>query len=281
MLSRFKIIAALGVFCLAYFVSSQAFDLKKNFLRISQPVSTPAPMAQKQLPREQIKRFVTAIAVIKHYYIKKVSDKKLFNNAISGMVSSLDPHSSYLTEEDLKDLKTAVSGEFVGIGVELTTQEGALRVISPLEGTPADRAGIKANDLIIKINGKLVQNMNLREAVSQIKGKRGTSVVLTILRKGEKKPLALKITRGTIKLVTVKKKILENGYGYVRITFFQGPVASMLHKAIRTLKAKSKNKMKGMILDLRNNPGGLLDVSAQVADTFLNAKGIKKYNDLI
>lgn len=236
---------------------------------------------KKALPQKQIKRFVTAIAVIKHYYIRKISNKKLFANAIRGMVSQLDPHSSFLDEKDLKDLQTTVSGKFVGIGVELTTEGGALKVISPLEDTPAYRAGIKANDLIIKVNGKLVQNMTLREAVRHIKGKRGTKVRLTIIRKGEEKPIELTITRAVIKLVTVKKKMLDKGYGYIRITFFQGPVDVTLRKDIRALKAQANGQLKGFILDLRNNPGGLLDVSAKVADTFLDSRQIKKYNDLI
>lgn len=236
---------------------------------------------RNDLPRNQIKRFVTAIAIIKRYYIKNTGYNKLFGNAIRGMVSRLDPHSSFLDKQDLKDLRTTVSGQFVGIGVELTTQNGVLKVISPLEDTPAERAGIKANDFIIKVNGKLVKNMTLREAVRHIKGKKGTKVRLTILRSNMKKPLILSITRDTVKLVTVKKKLLENGYGYVRVTFFQGPVARELTRAIEQLKTKAGGRLKGFILDLRNNPGGLLDVSGKVTDLFLNSKGIKKYHDYI
>lgn len=246
-------------------------------------VATPsfAQQSIKQLPANQVKRFVRAIAVIKHYYIKDISDKKLFSNAIKGMVSNLDPHSSFLNENDLRELQTAVSGKFVGIGVELTTEGGALKVISPLQGTPAQHAGIKANDLIIKVDGKLVQNMTLREAVNHIKGPRGTKVTLTILRKGEQKPLNITIVRNVIKLVTVKSKMLENGYGYVSIAFFQGPVDRALRNAVSTLIKKSNEKMKGLVLDLRNNPGGLLDASAKVADTFLDSNRLKKYNDVI
>ncbi len=240
----------------------------------------PSAVSNK-LPHKQIKRFVTAIAAIKHYYIKKTTDKALFNNAIRGMVSSLDPHSTYLDASDLKELKTAVSGQFVGIGIELTTQGGALKVISPLEGTPAFRAGIKTNDLIVKINGMLVQNMSLRQAIRHIKGKTGSKVHLTIIRKNRKTPLRLTITRDTIKILTVKKKLLQNNYGYIRITFFQGPVEKALRKNIRALQKEAKGHLKGLILDLRNNPGGLLDVSAEVADTFLDSKKIHKYNDLI
>ncbi len=234
-----------------------------------------------QLPEDQIKQFVQAIAVIKHYYIKKTTDKTLFSNAIRGMVSHLDPHSSYLDEDDLKELQTAVSGKFVGIGVELTTDGEMLKVISPLEGTPAAQAGIKANDLIIKVNSKLVQNMSLREAISHIKGKRGTKVKLTILRKNEKKPLKLTVTRNTIKLVTVKKKLLENNYGYIRITFFQGAVQQALKSAIQQLFKESNGTLSGLILDLRNNPGGLLKAGAQVANTFLDAKHLHQYHNVI
>ena len=245
------------------------------------PLNTSAQQNINQLPAVQVKKFVQAVATIQHYYIKKTTDKTLFNSAIRGMVANLDPHSAYLDEDDLRELQTAVSGKFVGIGVELTTEGGALKVISPLEGTPAERAGIKANDLIIKVNGKLVQNMTLREAVNHIKGERGTKVSLTIIRKGEKKPINLALTRDTIKLVTVKKKMLENGYGYIRITFFQGPVYDALQKDIQALLKQTNGKLRGLVLDLRNNPGGLLDVSAKVADTFLDPKAVKKYNGLI
>jgi carboxyl-terminal processing protease len=232
-----------------------------------------------ELPREQVQRFVNAIAIIKHYYIADPSDKTLFDNAIKGMVETLDPHSSYLDADDLKDLETAVSGQFVGIGVELTTQDGALKVISPIEGSPADRAGLKPGDLIIKIDDKIVQNMSLREAVSRIKGKKGTKVNLTIIRKGTDKPINLDVTRENIKLETLRKKMLDDHYGYIRLSFFQGPVDNELIKAIEELK--SKYQLRGLILDLRNNPGGLLDVSARVADAFLDVDKTQQYHNLI
>ena len=195
------------------------------------------------------------------------------------MVSNLDPHSAYLDAEDLKDLETAVSGEFVGIGVELTTENGILKVISPIDGTPAARAGLKPNDLIIKIDNELVQNMTLEEAVNKIKGNKGTKVTLTIIRKGSDQPITLTIMRDTVKVQSLQYKVLNDHFGYIRLSFFQGPVDEDLNKAIDDLL--SKNKVQGLILDLRNNPGGLLDVSGRVASTFLDKQKTEQYNSLV
>jgi carboxyl-terminal processing protease len=270
-----NIIAASLSFCLTAQAEEPAVNEDKA------QIVQPAPDTQKnvELPRDQVQRFVDTIAIIKHYYITDPSDKTLFDNAIKGMVESLDPHSSYLNADDLKELETAVSGEFVGVGVELTTQDGVLKVVSPIEGSPSDRAGLKPGDIIIKIDNKVVQNMSLREAVSRIKGKKGTKVVLTILRKGNDKPLNLSITRETIKLVTLRKKMLDDHYGYIRLSFFQGPVDNELINAIKELQ--SKYQLRGLILDLRNNPGGLLDVSARVADTFLDSDKTQQYRNVI
>lgn len=243
------------------------------------PSGTANAVSSNSLPREEVQRFVNAIALIKQNYITDPSDKTLFDNAIKGMVESLDPHSSYLDSDDLKDLETAVSGEFVGIGVELTTQGGALKVVSPIEGSPADRAGLKTGDIIIKIDDKIVQNMSLREAVNHIKGKKGTKVNLTILRKGADKPVNISITRETIKLETLKKRMLDDHYGYIRLSFFEGPLDVNLIKAITELQ--EKNQLKGLIIDLRNNPGGLLEVSARVANAFLDIDKTQQYKNLI
>lgn len=289
MIQPFKIRRELLRYCLISLitVSSWGFCLPgwaqepvtnpDNPIKVVQP--SPDEVKQTQLPQDEVQRFVNAISIIKRYYITDPSDKTLFDNAIKGMVENLDPHSSYLDADDLKDLETAVSGEFVGIGVELTSQEGVLKVISPVEGSPADRAGLKPGDIIIKIDNKIVQNMSLREAVNRIKGKKGTKVQLTILRKGGDKPLNISIKRETIKMDTLKKKMLDDHYAYIRLTFFQGPVDTDLVKAIKDLQAKYQ--LSGIILDLRNNPGGLLEVSARVADTFLDIDKTKKYNNLI
>ena len=235
----------------------------------------------KKYPQQDVVRFTKALSAIQEYYIKPVNDTTLFNQAIKGMVASLDPHSTFLDASDVRELKATVSGEFVGIGVELTTQQGALKVISPVDGSPASRAGIKTDDLIIKIDGELVQNMNLRDAVNKIKGPKGSPVTLTILRKGEEKPLVLHIIREMIVVQSVKSKLLEPGYAYARLTFFQGPVSTTLAKDIKKMLDASNGKLKGMILDLRNNPGGLLDESAAVADLFLDSSELKKYDGVI
>lgn len=235
-----------------------------------------------ELSKQDVQRFVTAVALIHRYYINNVDNNKLFNNAISGMIASLDPHSSYLNASNLKELKTTVSGELVGVGIELIlSKDGLLKVISPLDDSPAALAGIKPNDFIIKINGQLVQNMSLPEAVSKIKGKKGTNVKLTVLRKSTDRPLIFIITRKPIHLISVKSKMLEPCYGYVRITFFQGPVVTQLHEAISALKTDSNSHLKGLVLDLRNNPGGLFGASAEVADSFLDSSKIHQYKDYI
>lgn len=248
-------------------------------VKIEQPSPEAVKQDSQELPADEVQRFVNAMAIIKHYYITDPSDKTLFDNAIKGMVENLDPHSSYLDADELKDLETTVSGEFVGIGVELTSQDGVLKVISPVEGSPADRAGIKPADIIIKIDNKIVQNMSLREAVNRIKGKKGTKVELTILRKGTDKPINLTIKRETIKMETLKKRMLDDHYGYIRLTFFQGPIDTDLVKAIQELQ--SKHQLRGLILDLRNNPGGLLEVSTKVANEFLDNDKTGQYNHLI
>jgi carboxyl-terminal processing protease len=236
----------------------------------------------QKLSKDDIQHFITAIALIHHYYIKDTNNNHLFVDAIRGMVDSLDPHSTYLDVNDFKELKTAVSGEFVGVGMELTLSKGGLlKVISPLDGSPAEVAGIKPNDYIIKINEQLVHHMSLQEAISKIKGKSNTPVTLTLLRKGRQKPLCLTMKRQTIHLISVHSKLLKPGYGYVRITFFQGPVEKQLKMAISKLKTDSNQQLKGLVLDLRNNPGGLLDASAQVADSFLDGNQIQKYNKYI
>lgn len=240
-----------------------------------------APVNEKEearkLPREDIKRFITSIAIIDRYYVKNVEMNTLFDYAIEGMVQKLDPHSTYLTPEDMKDLDMAITGEYVGIGVEITQSQNMLKVVSPIDDTPASKAGLQPGDMIFKVDGQLVQDLTLREAVSKIKGKANTKVTLTILRSGEQKPLEVVITRQKIKLKSVRSRLIDDHYGYFRITFFQGPVTSQLKAAISKIKKEAHNQLWGVVLDLRNNPGGLLDASTDVSDLFLTASETKKY----
>lgn len=222
-----------------------------------------------QIPMEDVQRFSNAIGEIKKYYVKPVDDKELFDNAIRGMLSGLDPHSTYLDEDAFKELQTSTSGEFGGLGIEVTMEDGVVKVVTPLVDTPAFKAGIKAGDYIIKLGSKSVQGISLKDAVDLMRGKEGTTLDLTILRKGENKPLVFSLIREKILIKSVKSKLLDDGYGYVRLTQFQALTGQDMEKAINQLKQQSGGKLKGLILDLRNNPGGLLDSAIQVSDAFL------------
>ena len=232
------------------------------------------------IPLNEIQRFATVIAQVRHYYIKPVEYKILFDNAIRGMLMELDPHSSYLDEQELKDLQTVTTGEFGGLGVELIPENGLIRIISPLDGTPAKKAGIKAGDLILKVDDKLVKKMTTNEAIQLMRGKKGSHVTLTILRKGGNKPLIITVARDIIKTETVKSHVLANHYGYIRIALFHDPTKKYLLAAIASLKKKTNNNLHGVIIDLRNNPGGFLDAAVDVADIFLDAP-LPKYNNYI
>lgn len=235
---------------------------------------------ESKVPVEEIQRFATVIAEIKQYYIQSVDDKTLFNNAIRGMMNNLDPHSSYLDTTELRDLQTITTGEFGGIGVEVMPEDGFIKVISPLDDSPAAKAGIKSGDLIVRIDHKLVKDMSIEQAINMIRGKKGSKINLTVMRKGNTKPLNLSLTRENVKVDAVKSKLLENGYGYIRIAFFQASVKPAIIKAIEQMQKQSGGRLQGLIIDLRNNPGGLLDSSVEVADAFLNSDKLK-YNKLI
>ncbi len=226
--------------------------------------------ATQRVPMEDVQRFSNAINQIKKYYVKPIEDKELFDNAIQGMLTNLDPHSSYLDEESFKELQTATSGEFGGLGIEVTMEEGVVKVITPLVDTPAFKAGIKAGDYIIKLGNKSVQGINLKEAVNLMRGKAGTTIDLTILRKGETKPLQFTLVREDIQIKSVKSKLLDGRYGYIQLTHFQAITGRDLVQAIKQLKQQAGGNLQGLVLDLRNNPGGLLDSAIQVSDAFIS-----------
>jgi len=233
--------------------------------------------ARTNLPVEELRTFAEVFGAIKQGYVEPIEDKKLITHAISGMLSNLDPHSSYLDADAFKDLQTSTQGEFGGLGIEVGMEDGLVKVISPIEDTPADRAGVKTGDLIFKLDDKLVKGMTLTDAVKRMRGKPKTQIKLSILRKGEAKPIEITLTREIIKVQSVKSKLLDDGYGYLRITSFQENTAPSVVKHLNDLyKAGS---LRGLVLDLRNDPGGLLNSAIGVSAAFLPAKTLVTSTD--
>ena len=221
-----------------------------------------------EIPFEDLQAFTEVFSRVKSDYVEPVDDKKLIQDAIRGMLNGLDPHSAFLNTTEFSDLKIGTTGQFGGLGIEVGMENGFVKVISPIDDTPAARAGVQASDLIIKLDEKSVKGMTLNEAVKMMRGKPNTAIDLTIVREGEPKPLVIQITREIIRVKSVKNRMLEPGYGYVRITNFQSRTTTDLLKAISDLQ--KEQRLKGMILDLRNNPGGVLNGAVGVSDAFIN-----------
>ncbi len=243
-------------------------------------INVNAKEKSQRIPLEDVQRFSTAITQIKNYYVKPVKDKKLFDNAIQGMLAGLDPHSAYLDEEAFKALQTSTRGEFGGLGIEVTMEKGLIKIVTPLDDTPAAKAGLKAGDYIVKLGKTPVHGMSLKDAVKKMRGKKGTSITLTIIRKGMKKPFKKVIKREIIQIKSVKSRLIDKKYGYVRLTHFQALTAKDMIKAIKKLKKEAGGNLAGLILDLRNNPGGLLDSAIETSDAFID-NDKKGENELI
>jgi len=223
------------------------------------------------LPLDELRTFTEVFAKVKNDYVESIDDRQLIENAIRGMLEGLDPHSAYLDKESYKELQEGTSGEFGGLGIEVGMEDGFVKVISPIDGTPAERAGIKAGDLIIRLDDKSVKGMMLNDAVKLMRGKPGSEIVLTVVREGEEKPISITITRDIITVQSVRGKILEPGFGYIRISNFQTHTAEDLRKSLEELKQENNNQLSGLILDLRNNPGGILNAAVGVSDLFLDS----------
>tara|TARA_B110000240_G_scaffold193044_1_gene238266 strand:- start:259 stop:1587 length:1329 start_codon:yes stop_codon:yes gene_type:complete len=225
--------------------------------------------AMLELPLSDIRLFTDIYARIKKDYVEEVGDQALLEGAIRGMLSSLDPHSSYLSQEEFKELQIGTTGEFGGLGIEVGMENGFVRVISPIEDTPADKAGVEAGDVIIQLDETQVKGLTLSEAVKLMRGKRGSKILLTIVREGEAKPLEISVTRDVIRVKSVRSRILEPGYGYIRISSFQSKTTRNVIAAVEKLLDKADQNLQGLVLDLRNNPGGVLTGAVGVSDIFL------------
>lgn len=236
--------------------------------------------ANRSIPLSDLQRFTSVVEHIRKYYVKPVDDSELFEHAIRGMLQGLDPHSTYLDPEEFSDLKVNTTGKFGGLGIEVTMEEGVVKVISPIDDTPAFRAGVKAGDMIIRLDDTPVKGLTLKDAVEKMRGERGTDIKLTIIRKGAKKPLKINVTRDIIKVKSVKTKLLDEHYGYVRVSQFQTRTSEDLERGIKKLEEETGSHIKGIILDLRNNPGGVLDASVKTSDLFLDRNKLE-HKDLI
>ncbi len=224
---------------------------------------------QTPLPLDELRTFTEVFGKIKSDYVEPTEDSNLLENAIRGMLTGLDPHSTYLDPEAYKELQVGTSGEFGGLGIEVGMEDGFVKVISPIDDTPAQRAGMQAGDLIIRIDETPVKGLTLGESVKLMRGKPGSKILLTVVREGADKPLKIKIIRAVIKVNSVKSRMLEPGFGYIRITQFQSNTGENLINKISDLKRENDANLKGLVLDLRNNPGGVLNAAVAVSDAFL------------
>ncbi len=240
--------------------------------------SDAATESEQDLPWRELRTFTEVFAKVKNDYVEPIKDTQLLENAIRGMLTGLDPHSAYLDPEDYKGLQEGTTGEFGGLGIEVGIENGLVKVIAPIDDTPAQRAGVKPGDVITKLDDTPVKGMALNDAVKHMRGKPGSPITLTIVREGVEKPLEIVITRAVIKVESIKTELLEPNFGYLRISTFQERTAEDLRRALGEIKAENKGPLKGMVLDLRNNPGGILSAAVSVADAFIE-KGLIVYTE--
>jgi len=228
-----------------------------------------AKLADSPLPLEDIRVFADVFGKIKSDYVENIGDKKLLRDAIEGMMTGLDPHSTYLDPESFKEVRIGTEGKFGGLGIEVTTEDGFIKVVSPIDDTPADEAGVLAGDIITHIDGKSIKGVVLGEAVKMMRGEPGSEITLTIIREGETGPLDLSLNRAVINITSVRSRLLDKKYGYVRVTQFQAATAEAMKKEIAEIKEEAGGKLSGLVLDLRNNPGGVLNAAVAISDAFL------------
>lgn len=249
-----------------------------NSIQNGERVQIQLPDPEEQLPLDELRKFTEVFSRIKAAYVEEVSDRKLLESAIKGMLSDLDPHSTYLAPQDYEQLEESTSGEFGGLGIEVGMENGFVKVIAPIDDTPAQKAGVLAGDLIIKLGDQPVKGMSLEEAVKLMRGKPGTVLTLTIMRDGESGPIEIDVTRDIIKVTSIKSRMIENGYGYVRITQFQAETGPQFRQALASLEKEYGGSLDGLIIDVRNNPGGVLQAAVETADALLD-EGLIVYTE--
>jgi carboxyl-terminal processing protease len=243
-------------------------------ITLSQGVFADRESNPASLPLQELQAFAEILSQVKDNYVEPVEDKVLLENAIRGMLDGLDPHSAYLDNEEYSEISISTSGKFGGLGIEVQMFNGFVRVVSPIDDTPASRAGVEAGDLIIRIDDKPVKGLSLTDAVRLMRGKPGTTIDLMIMRDGRPQPFNLELTRAIIKVQSVRSRMLEPHYGYVRISTFSGNTAAALGVELKKLQKESDTPLNGLILDLRNNPGGVLTAAVDVSDAFLDSGAI-------
>ncbi len=227
--------------------------------------------ATADLPLDELRTFAEVFGRIKNDYVEPVEDKRLLEDAIRGMLSGLDPHSAYLAGDEYRELQIGTTGEFGGLGIEVGMEDGFVKVVAPIDDTPAQRAGVRAGDLIVRLDDTPVKGMTLNEAVRLMRGKPGSDITLTILREGADQPIKLTLTRAIIQVKSVKSELIEDGFGYLRVTHFQARSGEDVAEALAKLRKEAGADLKGLVLDLRNNPGGVLNAAVAVSDSFLES----------
>lgn len=252
------------ILCLGLFIGSAITMERAVFAERVDP---------QPLPLDTLRIFTEIFGKVKSDYVEAVGDKKLLEDAIHGMLAGLDPHSSYLNPESFKEMRIGTEGKFGGLGIEVTMENGFVKVVAPIDDTPAERAGLKSGDVITRIDDTPVKGMTLNDAVKQMRGEPDTDIKLTVVRNGESKPINFVITRAIIKITSVKGQMIEPGYAYVRVSQFQAGTADALRRKLSKLKNEADDSLKGLILDLRNNPGGVLNGAIAVSDMFIS-KGL-------
>ena len=246
-----------------------------NYSAVAQRTTT----SVAPLPIEELRAFTEVFGRVKSDYVESVDDKKLITEAINGMLTGLDPHSAYLDQDAFKELQVGTQGEFGGLGIEVGMEDGFVKVVSPIDDTPAARAGLKSGDLIIKLDDSSVKGMTLNDAVKRMRGRVNTQITLTVVRKGEPKPIVVTLTRAVIKIQSVKSTLLEPGYAYFRVSQFQEHTGETLARSIEKHFKENAGPMRGIVLDLRNDPGGLLNGAVAVTSAFLPTGALVVYTD--